>query len=67
MGDTTGAVVVMEADTGDILCMLSKPDYDPNNMDEIWENISQLSNGESFFVNRATGGMHAENRTSGNV
>ena len=63
MGDTTGAVVVMEADTGDILCMLSKPDYDPNNMDEIWENISQLSNGESFLVNRAAGGMYPPGST----
>ena len=36
LGDNKGAVVVMEASTGKILVMLSKPSYDPNQIEENW-------------------------------
>ncbi len=58
MGDWQGAVVVMEADTGRILAMVSKPDYDPNDMEEIWNSLSYLDSSESFLVNRATQGQY---------
>ena len=36
LGDNKGAVIVMEADTGKILAMVSKPTFDPNEeLDEI--------------------------------
>ena len=30
LGNYQGAVIVMEPDTGKIIAMVSKPDYDPN-------------------------------------
>ncbi len=63
MGDYQGAVVVMEADTGRVLAMVSKPDYDPNDMETIWNNISYLDSSESFLVNRATQGQYPPGST----
>ena len=40
LGNNKGAVVVMEADTGKILSMVSKPDYDPNNIYADWETLN---------------------------
>ncbi len=63
MGDYKGAVVVMDAETGDILAMVSKPDYDPNEIDDIWANIESYNNGESFLLNRATQGLYPPGST----
>ena len=32
LGENKGAVIVMEADTGKILTLVSKPDFDPNTL-----------------------------------
>ena len=48
LGDRKGAVVVMEADTGKILAMVSKPDFDTNrsmNYGTVW----YLENREKAF------------------
>ena len=37
LGDNKGAVIVMEADTGKILAMVSKPTFDPNEIRTEWE------------------------------
>ena len=37
LGENKGAVIVMEADTGKILTLVSKPDFDPNTLAENWE------------------------------
>ena len=37
LGDRKGAVVAMEPGTGKILAMVSKPAFDPNRIDEQWE------------------------------
>lgn len=37
LGSCNGAVVVIEPDSGRILAMVSKPDFDPNNIDGVWE------------------------------
>ena len=63
MGDWQGAVVVMEADTGRVLAMVSKPDYNPNDMDTIWNSLSYLDSSESFLVNRATQGQYPPGST----
>lgn len=63
MGDRQGAVVVMEADTGRVLAMVSKPDYNPNDMETIWNSLSYLDSSESFLVNRATQGQYPPGST----
>ena len=62
MGDNDGAVVVMEPDTGKILVMLSKPDYDPNNISELIAE-SQDDNDSSYLLNRATQGLYPPGST----
>ena len=39
LGDRRGAVVVMEPDTGRILAMVSKPDFNPNTIKNNWEDF----------------------------
>ncbi len=40
LGKYDGAIVVMEPSTGKILAMVSKPDYDPNNIAEDWDELT---------------------------
>jgi cell division protein FtsI/penicillin-binding protein 2 len=62
MGDYNGACVVMEPSTGKILAMVSKPDYNPNSISEIYDKlISDSSN--SNLVNRATQGLYSPGST----
>ena len=56
LGDYRGTVIAMEPSTGKILAMVSKPDYNPNEIAVNWKDISQ--NGGSVLVNRATQGMY---------
>lgn len=61
LGDYRGAVIAMEPSTGKILAMVSKPDYDPNQIDTNWSNIS--GNSDSVLVNRATQGLYPPGST----
>ncbi len=54
MGKYKGSVVVMEASTGRILTMISKPDYDPNKVSENWDDIISLKDSDSVLINRGT-------------
>lgn len=56
MSDYKGAVVVMEADTGKVLTMMSNPAYNPNTTKENWTEISSDEN--SPILNRATMGLY---------
>ena len=58
LGDYRGAVVVMEADTGRILAMVSKPSFDPNDISSRWETLN-TDEENSPLLNRATGGSYA--------
>lgn len=59
-----GAVVVMEPDTGKVLAMVSKPDFDPNDIDNVWAEVtSENSNGDSILLNRATQGLYPPGST----
>lgn len=68
LGDYKGAVVVIEPGTGRILAMVSKPDFDPNNIAELWETLVNqkgtaedgtiVSNSDAAMLNRATQGLY---------
>jgi hypothetical protein len=56
LGDHRGAVILMNADTGEILVMASHPTYDPN---KLTENSGQLLVDEnSPLLNRAAQGLY---------
>lgn len=57
LGDRRGAVVVMEPSTGKIRAMVSKPDFDPNYLDDNWEYLISDSTNSSL-LNRATQGQY---------
>ncbi len=64
LGDANGAVVVIEPSTGKILALVSKPSYDPNNIDEVWDYIHSEEGSEStIMLNRATQGLYAPGST----
>ena len=57
LGNYQGAVIVMEPDSGKIISMVSKPDYDPNTVKADWENLN--AEGSTVLYNRATQGKYA--------
>ncbi len=61
LGDNKGAVVVMEASTGKILAMVSKPAYNPNSVAEDWAALNEDE--DSSLLNRATQGKYAPGST----
>lgn len=64
LGGCNGAVVALEPDTGRILAMVSKPDYDPNNMSAVWDYVdSDEGASSSILLNRATQGLYAPGST----
>lgn len=56
LGDEKGAVVVIDVETGKILTMVSKPDFDPNTLLTDWEDITEGS--EGILLNRVTQGAY---------
>lgn len=63
LGNHRGAVVVLEAGTGRILTMVSKPDFDPNRVNEDWEELNKEDNSESALYNRALQGLYPPGST----
>ena len=63
MGNRRGAVVALEPSTGKILAMVSKPDYNPNTIDSVWEKLVEDKNEESALMNRATQGLYPPGST----
>lgn len=62
LGSNKGAIVVTDVDTGAILAMVSKPDFDPNNIEELWDTL--VKDDESgTLVNRVTQGSYAPGST----
>ena len=62
LGDNKGAVIVTEPSTGKILAMVSKPDFNPNSLKDIWEDIVK-DDENSVLLNRATQGTYAPGST----
>lgn len=56
LGSHRGAVVALNPKTGEILAMVSKPSYDPNNLGEEWKSIN--ANKDMPLLNRAVSGLY---------
>lgn len=61
LGDYRGTVIALEPSTGKVLAMVSKPDYNPNEIDANWKDISGSSS--SVLLNRATQGLYPPGST----
>ena len=62
LGSYKGAVVVMEPDSGKILAMVSKPDFNPNIISQEWEEMVADTT-SSALLNRATQGLYPPGST----
>ena len=61
MGNYDGAAVALDPETGKILAMVSKPDFDPNTIAQNWSYYTQ--SGSSVLVNRAIQGQYPPGST----
>lgn len=62
LGAYKGAIIVTEPSTGRILAMVSKPDFDPNEIEAIWDDLLQDKD-SSVLLNRATQGLYPPGST----
>lgn len=56
LGNRKGAVVVLNRKTGEVLAMVSRPMFNPNTIDEDWDNLRVDEN--SPLLNRASQGLY---------
>lgn len=57
LGDNKGAAFIMNPDTGEVYAMPSKPSYNPETIDEIWDELAEDPD-DSRLLNRATQGKY---------
>ncbi|MBQ9142990.1 MAG: penicillin-binding protein 2 [Lachnospiraceae bacterium] len=62
LGVYQGAVIVTECSTGRVLAMVSKPDFDPNEIADIWDMVAADTE-SSVLLNRATQGIYPPGST----
>ena len=62
IGIYKGAIIVSEPSTGKILAMVSKPDFNPNEIDVIWDDLLQDEE-STVLLNRATQGLYPPGST----
>jgi cell division protein FtsI/penicillin-binding protein 2 len=55
--DNSGAVVIVNAHTGEILAMASHPTFDPTQLEQIWSSL--ITNPQTPLLNRATQGLYS--------
>ena len=56
LGDHKGAIVLVNAQTGEIYAIASHPSFDANKLPEIWEELAEQT--DAPMLNRATQGMY---------
>lgn len=61
LGDNKGAIIVMNPKTGEIYSMVSKPSFDPNYIDEIWDEV--INDNNAPFYNRVISGRYPPGST----
>lgn len=61
MEDIKGSCIIMNPKTGEVLALVSNPSYDPNSVDEDWDELIQNTDGP--LVNRATSGSYRPGST----
>lgn len=61
LGDNKGAVVVLNPKTGEIIAMVSKPSFDPNDLQNTWQQLNEDENRP--LINRATAGLYPPGST----
>lgn len=62
LGVYKGAVIAMNPQTGEILAMVSKPDFNPNEIASVWDEIIEDSE-NGVLLNRATQGLYPPGST----
>lgn len=62
IGVYKGAIIVTEPSTGKVLAMVSKPGFDPNEIDAIWEELVEAKD-NSILLNRTTQGLYPPGST----
>ncbi|MBQ4284341.1 MAG: penicillin-binding protein 2 [Lachnospira sp.] len=63
LGNNKGAIVVMEPATGNVLAMVSKPDFNPNESPTKYNEWLSFTSEDSVLLNRATSGLYAPGST----
>lgn len=58
LSERRGAVIAMDPETGRLLCMVSKPDFDPNTIAADWEALNDPENDGGQLLNRAAQGAY---------
>lgn len=62
LGVYQGAIIVTEPETGKILAMVSKPDFDPEQIASMWDELVEDGN-SSVLLNRVTQGLYPPGST----
>ena len=62
LGAYRGAIVATEVKTGRILAMVSKPDFDPNEIEQIWDRVNANTQ-DAALLNRVTQGLYPPGST----
>lgn len=62
LGVYEGAIVATNPKTGEILAMVSKPDFNPNEISEIWEDVIEDKE-TGVLLNRASQGLYPPGST----
>lgn len=63
LGDNKGSVIAINPKTGEIIAMVSKPDFDPNEEKLASEWVELTEDEDSPFLARATSGLYAPGST----